>query len=65
MNNENQLLEKFQVEELEKRYEFAWHKSSSGPIDVEFEGSIEEAPTPNDPLGPYQSYPAAGMTISW
>jgi hypothetical protein len=24
MNLENQLLEKFQVEELEKRYEFAW-----------------------------------------
>lgn len=24
MNLENQLLEKFQVEELEKRYEFSW-----------------------------------------
>jgi hypothetical protein len=24
MINENQLLEKFQVEELEKRYEFSW-----------------------------------------
>jgi hypothetical protein len=24
MINESQLLEKFQVEELEKRYEFAW-----------------------------------------
>lgn len=24
MNLENQLIEKFQVEELEKRYEFAW-----------------------------------------
>jgi hypothetical protein len=24
MNLENQLLEKFQVEELEKRYEFGW-----------------------------------------
>jgi hypothetical protein len=24
MNTENQLLEKFQIEELEKRYEFGW-----------------------------------------
>ncbi|MET0944473.1 MAG: hypothetical protein ABWY22_03615, partial [Flavobacterium sp.] len=24
MNQENELLEKFQVEELEKRYEFCW-----------------------------------------
>jgi hypothetical protein len=41
MNLENQLLEKFQVEELEKRYEFAWIESvevtvptNPGPIVV-------------------------------
>jgi hypothetical protein len=28
MNHENQLLEKFQVEELEKRYEFQWIDSA-------------------------------------
>jgi hypothetical protein len=28
MINENQLLEKFQIEELEKRYEFAWVDSA-------------------------------------
>lgn len=28
MNTENQLLEKFQVEELEKRYEFQWVDSA-------------------------------------
>lgn len=27
MTTENQLLEKFQVEELEKRYEFSWFKA--------------------------------------
>jgi hypothetical protein len=30
MNLENQLLEKFQVEELEKRYQFAWVESVGG-----------------------------------
>ena len=32
MNLENQLLEKFQVEELEKRYEFAWVESVGGSV---------------------------------
>ena len=32
MNLENQLLEKFQVEELEKRYEFAWVESIGGSV---------------------------------
>ncbi|MRX69337.1 hypothetical protein SAMN06265349_10630 [Flavobacterium resistens] len=32
MNHENQLIEKFQVEELEKRYEFAWIESVGGSI---------------------------------
>ena len=36
MNLENQLLEKFQVEELEKRYEFAWLK----PFDPSEVGAI-------------------------
>jgi|LakMenE18May11ns_1017448.scaffolds.fasta_scaffold7552820_1 hypothetical protein len=36
MNLENQLLEKFQVEELEKRYEFAWLK----PFDPSEIGAI-------------------------
>ncbi|WP_394773438.1 hypothetical protein [Flavobacterium sp.] len=34
MNLENQLLENFQVEELEKRYEFAWVESVGGSIDT-------------------------------
>lgn len=32
MNVENQLIEKFQVEELEKRYEFAWVESVGGSV---------------------------------
>lgn len=38
MNLENQLLEKFQVEELEKRYEFAWVD------EVKFTASYEVVP---------------------
>jgi hypothetical protein len=38
MNLENQLLEKFQVEELEKRYEFAWVD------EVKITGSYEVVP---------------------
>lgn len=36
MNLENQLLEKFQVEELEKRYEFSWisEVKITGPKEV-------------------------------
>ncbi|WP_255513816.1 hypothetical protein [Flavobacterium sp. MDT1-60] len=30
MNQENELLEKFQVEELEKRYEFCWCCTTPG-----------------------------------
>jgi hypothetical protein len=62
MNLESQLLEKFQVEELEKRYEMrAW--ISSGNTSVE--GVIDQAPTPNDPLGPVQDYPAVKVTIGF
>jgi hypothetical protein len=32
MKNENQLLERFQVEELEKRYEFAWVSEVGGSV---------------------------------
>jgi hypothetical protein len=39
MNLENQLLEKFQVEELEKRYEFAWSKG------VVASASLDEGPS--------------------
>jgi hypothetical protein len=38
MNLENQLLEKFQVEELEKRYEFAWIS------EVKVSASVEISP---------------------
>jgi hypothetical protein len=38
MNLENQLLEKFQVEELEKRYEFAWVDSVEVSVTVPIEG---------------------------
>lgn len=31
MNQENELLEKFQIEELEKRYEFCWCCTTPAP----------------------------------
>ncbi|MDG2432947.1 hypothetical protein [Flavobacterium sp.] len=62
MNLENQLLQKFQVEELEKRYEMkAWISDGS----TSAEGVIDQAPTPNDPLGPMQDYPAVKITIGF
>mgnify|MGYP004702067157 CR=1 FL=1 len=36
MNTENQILEKFQVEELEKRYEFKWIDEVK--VDANYEG---------------------------
>lgn len=45
MNLENQLLEKFQVEELEKRYEFSWVDS------VEVKPTVITEPNHEDPLG--------------
>ena len=45
MNLENQLLEKFQVEELEKRYEFSWVDS------VEVKPTVITEPNHKDPLG--------------
>jgi hypothetical protein len=42
MNIENELLEKFQVEELEKRYEMSWVGSSKD----------EEPPATDEPLYP-------------
>ena len=36
MNTENQLIEKFQVEELEKRYEFKWVDSAR--LGIGYEG---------------------------
>ncbi|KAF2514902.1 hypothetical protein [Flavobacterium foetidum] len=37
MNTEDQLIEKFQVEELEKRYEFQWIDSAK--IGASYEGT--------------------------
>ena len=39
MTNEHEMLELFQVEELEKRYEMGWRgKVKIGPGEVEFDG---------------------------
>jgi hypothetical protein len=38
MNLENQLLEKFEVEELEKRYEFAWIKGGEVSVECDTNG---------------------------
>lgn len=39
MNLENQLLEKFEVEELEKRFEFAWISEVKLSASVPVEGA--------------------------
>lgn len=57
MNLENQLLEKFQVEELEKRYEFSWVDS------VEVKPTVITQPDPSDPLnGPNDA--AGGLKVT-
>lgn len=50
MNLENQLLEKFQVEELEKRYEFTWvdNLALTGSLNT---GSGTISATVNIPIG--------------
>ncbi len=65
MNNENQLLEKFQVEELEKRYEFGW-SSSSGNVDVDVSPTVISEPNHEDPFGgPNENYYGASVTIKF
>lgn len=40
MNLEKQLVEKFEVEELEKRYEFGWIKSVEVTTSVDSTGKV-------------------------
>lgn len=41
MNLEKQLEEKFEVEELEKRYEFGWIKSAEVGAEVDSDGKLK------------------------
>jgi len=60
MNLEKQLLQKFQVEELEKRYEFAWVD------EVDVKPSVVSEPDHQDPIGaPSVSGPALTVTIKF
>lgn len=60
MITEEQLLEKFQVEELEKRFEMkGWAVSDN----VEVSPVTGEAPNPEDPFGPYDTWYGVGVTI--
>lgn len=60
MNLENQLLEKFQVEELEKRYEFSWVDS------VEIAPTTIKAPDVEDPFGaPSDTYYGGSVKINF
>ncbi|MEM0543890.1 MULTISPECIES: hypothetical protein [unclassified Flavobacterium] len=59
MNLENQLLEKFQVEELEKRYEFSWVSS------VEATPTTISEPNHEDPFGgPNEIYYGGSVIIN-
>jgi hypothetical protein len=61
MNLENQLLEKFQVEELEKRYEFSYW-SGSGSVYPD----TQTTPNQYDPFGgPLNTSYGVGMTYNF
>jgi hypothetical protein len=47
MKNENELLDLFQVEELEKRYEMGWLKSGSASVSVDADGTVTGTATVN------------------
>ena len=60
INLENQLLEKFKVEELEKRYEFSWVDS------VEVTPTVITEPNHEDPFGgPNETYYGGSVKINF
>ena len=60
MDFEKQLIEKFQVEELEKRYEFSWSAT------VEVTPTVITEPNHEDPLGgPNEVYYGGSVKVKF